>query len=289
MIYKRALIGFIIILSLHISRPCGAALIRPDIMYQGDISEILIKDGIKGVPELYWLGHKVYLKRYERYWLGFIGVDISHPEGYEILSLSYPHSDKVHKYRIRIAHKDYGKRVLRLPRQMVELKGKILKRVLKEKKILKELWNTVSFEPLWDIPFIYPVEGEVVCGFGKRSIINGKQRSPHSGVDFRARKGEPVRAINRGVVIFCGELFLEGKSIVLDHGGGLKSIYIHLDRILKKKGQSVRKGEIIGLAGASGRVTGAHLHLGIKWYDLRVDPMALIKESTRIEKEIDIK
>jgi murein DD-endopeptidase MepM/ murein hydrolase activator NlpD len=112
--------------------------------------------------------------------------------------------------------------------------------------------------------------------FGKRRIFNGQPRSPHSGEDYRAATGTPVMAAAPGVVVLAEDHFFGGNSVFIDHGDGLFTMYLHLSKILVKPDQEVRAGERIGLSGATGRVSGPHLHFGVRWRGARIDPAVLL-------------
>ena len=120
--------------------------------------------------------------------------------------------------------------------------------------------------------------------FGCRCIINDMERSPHSGVDLKASEGTPVKATNRGIVVLVADHFFSGLSVVIDHGGGMQSMYFHLSEVLVQAGELLEKGTIIGLSGSSGRVTGPHLHFGIRLNGGRVNPIKLIEISRRLER-----
>ena len=127
-------------------------------------------------------------------------------------------------------------------------------------------------EPLWSGDFRAPVNAPPTDSFGTRRIFNGKLASVHKGMDFRAPMGTPVRAGNSGVVVLARPLYYEGNCVVIDHGLGLFTISMHLSRIDVNEGQRVSTGERIGLSGATGRVTGPHLHWAVRWKDAYLDP-----------------
>jgi murein DD-endopeptidase MepM/ murein hydrolase activator NlpD len=112
--------------------------------------------------------------------------------------------------------------------------------------------------------------------FGTQRTFNGKLQSVHQGLDFRAATGTPVRAMSSGEVILARELFYEGGFVVIDHGQGLLTLYMHLSQFMAKEGDRVAKGQAVGLSGASGRATGPHLHVGARWQSVYVDPAALL-------------
>ncbi|MFC0677838.1 M23 family metallopeptidase [Lysobacter korlensis] len=129
--------------------------------------------------------------------------------------------------------------------------------------------------------FIWPVQGRISGRFGNQRMYNGQPRSPHSGMDIVAPTGTPVKAPAAGVVTFVGpDLYLTGGTVLLDHGHGVSSNFLHLSRIDVKVGQTVAQGETIGAVGATGRTTGPHLHWGMNWFDVRVDPLLVLERQT---------
>lgn len=139
-------------------------------------------------------------------------------------------------------------------------------------------FSTPAAERFWEAPFIRPVPQESSSSFGYRRIINGKPRAPHTGADLRAPIGTEVLAANHGRVVLTGDYFFAGKSVVLDHGGGLYTMYFHLSELKVDAGAMVRRGDVLALSGMSGRVTGPHLHWAARVGTARVDPMELIQK-----------
>lgn len=214
---------------------------------------------------------------------GLIGIDMStSPATYEIKVIATDGDNRVHSsaLSLRVEKVDFGIQALSLPPSMVDLDAKTLERVNQEARKLEILFRTFREEKLWEGVFIRPVEGEISAGFGLNRIINGQQRSQHTGVDLRAEQGTSVLASNHGVVILVDELFFSGKSVILDHGWGLYSMYFHLSETLVKEGNLVRSGAILGRVGSTGRSIGAHLHWGIRINGARVDPFTLLRIGT---------
>jgi murein DD-endopeptidase MepM/ murein hydrolase activator NlpD len=166
---------------------------------------------------------------------------------------------------------------------MVELDHDTLQRVLREISTVKQVFMTPSEDPLWWGRWTRPLPGTIVSPFGCKNIINDMERSPHSGVDLKTAVGTPIKATNRGLVALVAEHFFSGKSIVIDHGGGIFSMYFHLSHISVRVGELVEKGDPIGLSGSSGRVTGPHLHFGIRLNGRRINPLTLIEISKTLE------
>jgi murein DD-endopeptidase MepM/ murein hydrolase activator NlpD len=130
--------------------------------------------------------------------------------------------------------------------------------------------------PRWTSPFLRPRASEVSSGFGTGRMFNGQVASRHLGVDFRGATGAPIRAANRGVVVLVDTFFLGGRVVYLDHGGGVTTGYFHLSRQLVEVGDTVARGQTIGLVGATGRVTGPHLHWAARYGALTVNPLGLL-------------
>jgi murein DD-endopeptidase MepM/ murein hydrolase activator NlpD len=245
---------------------------------QGECASILIRTQKGLQPRARWVGRPVFLvpDKGQENWYGFLGVDLSADPGKALLDVELLPSGEKQSVEITIEEKDWGVRVLTLPREMVELDQETLERVRRESRIMQEALATPPPAPRWSGPFTRPLEGEMVGPFGRRSIINEMPRSPHSGVDLRAATGTPVQSIHNGKVLLIGEHFFSGRSVVIDHGGAIQSMYFHLKEIKVRQDQEVTRGQVIGLVGATGRATGPHLHFGMRVNGARVEPMQVI-------------
>jgi murein DD-endopeptidase MepM/ murein hydrolase activator NlpD len=166
---------------------------------------------------------------------------------------------------------------LRVPKRFVELSKEDAERAQREGERLREILAGVTPERLWSGGFRSPV-GEVKPSgnFGTRRILNGEPRSPHAGEDFSAPAGAPVRAAQRGRAVLADDFFFSGRTVVLDHGLGLFTYYAHLEKIEVKEGEMVEAGAVLGRVGATGRVTGAHLHWAARLNQARVNPLDLL-------------
>jgi len=258
---------------------------HPQMISQGDIGLIRIKAEKGEKLQLTWLKKNIplHLSKEETEWVSLLGTDLTTAPGiYQAQIAASPHSEKV-LLKIRVIEKDYGVRNLTLPKHMVDLDSKTLQRVRKEAQVMKNLWNGPYIEGIWKGRFIKPLEGEIIGPFGRKSVINKQPRSPHSGIDLRAPKGTPVKAINSGRVVLVAEHFFAGKSVVIDHGAGIQSMYFHLDRVMVEKGELINRDQVLGLVGSSGRATGPHLHFGVRVNGSRVDPMRLIEVSRQLD------
>ncbi|MDQ7007643.1 MAG: M23 family metallopeptidase [Acidobacteriota bacterium] len=151
-----------------------------------------------------------------------------------------------------------------------------LLRIKREKARLARIYRRRRPLPWPTRPFLRPVAGAPTSRFGLRRVFNGVPRAPHSGLDLRADVGTPVRAASSGTVVVAGEFYYSGKLVILDHGMGLFTLYAHLSRIDVTEGDWIERGRRLGLSGATGRVTGPHLHWGAKIGDRPFDPRALL-------------
>jgi len=150
-------------------------------------------------------------------------------------------------------------------------------RIAKEKEEMKAAYSNPSPTPLWQGGFRFPTKGSITSRFGSKRSFNGEVKSVHQGVDLRAGSGTPIYAGNAGKIILAKAFFYAGNMVVIDHGMGIFSSYGHLSTIKVSPGQTIKKGEELGLAGATGRVTGPHLHWGIRVNGILVDPHQLRK------------
>jgi murein DD-endopeptidase MepM/ murein hydrolase activator NlpD len=260
--------------------------LTPSTIGQGEVVLFSVPKLSKTKPTVLWMGKKITLlsDNQNKAWTGFIGADLTTKPGRYKLTITFSDSNRPHVITLDVLSRDYGTRRLTLPKKMVELDSDTLKRVRKESKAVKRLFVSSGKSPLWMGKWIRPIPGMIVSPFGCRCIINGMERSPHSGVDLKAAVGDPIKATNSGMVALVAHHFFSGLSIFIDHGGDIQSMYFHLSKGFVKEGQTVEKGAIIGLAGSSGRVTGPHLHFGIRLNNGRIDPIKLIEISRGLER-----
>lgn len=210
-----------------------------------------------------------------------LGVDLDDGPALEELVVSVRYSDqrpdKIFRFPVEILPAHFVRQELTVPDKYVDLDPETLERVGREKKLIMGAMKPVSPQKIWDTPFLKPVEGEVSGAFGKRRVFNGQARRPHSGEDIAAPRGAPVKSPNMGRVTLVGDFFFTGKSVFIDHGLGLHSMFFHLETINVGPGDRVGKGEIIGTVGSTGRATGPHLHWGMRLNGARVNPISFLK------------
>jgi murein DD-endopeptidase MepM/ murein hydrolase activator NlpD len=171
----------------------------------------------------------------------------------------------------------FATRRLRVNPRFVDPPASAAARIAREAKALAALFAQATPQRFWDGPFEPPVPGEPTSSFGRLTILNGRRGSRHLGADFRAPTGTPVRAPNAGAVVLADDYYFSGNTIVLDHGGGLFSLFAHLSRMAVPSGTRVARGDFLGEAGATGRVTGPHLHWAVRLRGDSVDPLALLE------------
>lgn len=208
-----------------------------------------------------------------------VGIDLDvAPASYvlTIESLSGPGSAHT-TFPLVVKPRAFPTRRLTVDEAFVNPPESAAERIAREAQELASLWKTDTPTKRWDGPFVRPVPDEANGAFGTRSIFNGQPRSPHGGADFLSRAGTPVESPNGGRVIIARELYYTGNTVVIDHGLGLYSLFAHLSHISVQEGTDVRTGERLGLVGATGRVTGPHLHWAVRLGAARIDPVSVLE------------
>lgn len=214
----------------------------------------------------------------ERVYAGLLGLDMQdRPGRYELtVEVFYPGRTERRSLSVLVMKEAYPVQRLTLPHRMVDLDRKTLARVEIESKAVHRAFANFVPHPLWTGGFLEPVHGKISGRFGSRRVINGQPRKPHSGEDIAAPEGTPVLAMNHGMVRLVADHFFSGKGVIVDHGLGLFSMYFHLSGVDVEQGQVVKKGQVIGKVGSTGRATGPHLHWGVRLNGSRIDPYSLL-------------
>jgi len=228
-----------------------------------------------------WQGRSVFFNFDERdgAWYGFAGAGVDAVAGrnqlrLEAITASGDRFSYVHPVRIEL--ENYHTTALRVATQYTEPDAETLARIGVEQELKKVAFACVTSYRLWSGNFEAPVDSRTTGEFGARRTFNRKVQSVHQGLDFRAEIGTPVGAMNNGVVILAREMFYEGGFVVIDHGQGLSTLYMHLSEIKVREGDSVEKRQIIGLSGGTGRATAPHLHVGVRWQGIYLNPAVLL-------------
>ena len=179
---------------------------------------------------------------------------------------------------LKIKSKAFKSESFSVAQEFDQLGPEVLERIRREQEQFARVFAVSAAQRLWARPFVGPLPKEITSPFGYRRIINGTPRAPHLGVDLKAAMETPVLAANHGRVVLLGDFFYSGKSVVLDHGGGLFTVYFHLSEFKAGDGAEVKKGDVIALSGMTGRVTGPHLHWGARMNGARIDPFQLVEK-----------
>lgn len=189
----------------------------------------------------------------------------------EVVASIWGH-ERVFATDMRIVESTWGHETLRVEPRMVKPPLEVQDRIKSEREIIGTAINTLSDTRYWELPFSRPAKGKMLSRFGLHRIFNGDTKSRHTGLDFRAWLGTPLYAMAAGKVVLTGSFYYAGNAVFIDHGNGLISMSAHMSKILVKEGDMVTPGQKIGLSGATGRVTGAHLHLATFVQGQVVDP-----------------
>lgn len=208
-----------------------------------------------------------------------VGIPLSQPLG--SAKLAYLLSAQASSHSFNVVDKAYTEQHISLQnREMVNPNPEQLARIREESQRQRALYLQHSDAPPPATGFIQPLQGRVSSLFGHRRFFNGQARNPHSGLDIAAPTGSEISAPAAGEVTLVDDLYYNGKTIFLDHGQGLITMYCHLSESLVTQGKRVAQGEVIGLVGATGRVTGPHLHWSVSLNGYRVDPQSMMAELT---------
>ena len=212
-------------------------------------------------------------------WRALVGIDLNVAPGEYPMTIEGTTAAGVSVTRgetLTVAPKEFPTRTLKVDPRFVTPPKSARARIEREARRLGAIFATERAGQAWPGPFAVPIEGAVVSGFGVRSVYNGQPRSPHGGADFSSPTGTPVGAPAPGTVVLASSLYFTGDTVVLDHGGGLYSLFAHLSATEVKEGARVERGDLIGAVGATGRVTGPHLHWTVRLHMARVDPISLV-------------
>jgi len=198
-------------------------------------------------------------------------------EAESMIELHQP-AGTVEKHPFTIEKRTYNiQRIDGLPPRKVSPSAEDLERIYKDIALVKDVRKKDDPRTDFSQPFIWPVTGRISGVYGSQRVLNGKPKRPHYGVDIAAPTGTPVKAPADGIVSMAhNDMFYSGGTLIVDHGHGLSTTYMHLHKILVKEGQRVKQGDVIAQVGATGRVTGPHLHWGMNWFDTRLDPSLLV-------------
>jgi murein DD-endopeptidase MepM/ murein hydrolase activator NlpD len=214
----------------------------------------------------------------EGVWQALVGIDLDQrPGSYSVAAEVQVGSTVLRQSRaLIVAPRKFPTRTLRVNPSFVNPSPAELARIRADQAFLADVYARPSPRRLWSGAFVRPVPGEANSSFGTRSVFNGEPRSPHGGTDFLSPTGTPVKSPNAGRVVCARDLYFTGNTVIIDHGLGMFSMLAHLSRIDVKEGDTVTPSQVVGLVGATGRVTGPHLHWALSVNGARVDPLSAL-------------
>jgi murein DD-endopeptidase MepM/ murein hydrolase activator NlpD len=229
-----------------------------------------------------WLEHEIVFTydATKKAWFGFAGASLETKPGAYPLEL---HAEMnagpalTYKQEVKVQKQRYPRViVLKVPQKFTAPDPEQMRVIDHDKQVKADAFKALTPDREWKGEFQRPVTAEISDVFGVQRVFNGSVQSTHQGLDFRVPTGTPVSAVNAGTVILARPLYFEGNCIVLDHGQGLLTLYLHLSEFHVKEGDQVAKGQLIALSGGTGRATGPHLHLAVRWQGVYLNPAGLL-------------
>jgi len=228
-----------------------------------------------------WLGHEITFSfdPATRSWFALAGASLeTKPGSYSIQLHAETSAGRVLSFEkpIPVQRRRYPRVMLKVPARYTAPSPEDQRKIDEAKKIKEDVFKTVTAEREWQGSFAAPVTAEISDLFGVERVFNGSVQSTHQGLDFRVPTGTPVAAVNSGRVLLARPLFFEGNCVVIDHGQGLLTLYLHLSKFLVNEGDVVKKGQQIAISGGTGLATGPHLHLAVRWQGVYLNPQTLL-------------
>ncbi len=248
---------------------------------QGQVLRIDVPDepGLEKVAAR-WNDNTVPFVKDAKGWFTLVGIDLEKSSGTQAMEVVWTYRDgRVRRgdRNIDVMEQQFRTTRLEVAPEYVELSDENATRAARERDEINKIYAHILPDALWIGPFTVPIIGATDGrNFGHRRVFNDQPRAPHSGADLTAATGTEIRAANRGRVVLAKNLFFSGNAVFVDHGLGIYSVYLHLSEMHVKPGEMIDKGQVLGLAGATGRVTGPHLHWGVRVQGARVDPFSLL-------------
>ncbi len=229
-----------------------------------------------------WLEHDLSFSKDKsaREWYALAGTSIeTHPGEYNLHLTGQTASGATLEFerQVRIQKAKYKKVSITVDTKFTQPNQAEVQQIVADKSLKHEVFARKISDRQWDGSFEAPVKATVSGVFGTARVVNGKTTSVHEGLDYAVPTGTPVAALNAGTVILAQPLYFEGNCVMLDHGQGLMTLYLHLSKIEVKEGQQISRGDQIGLSGGTGRSTGPHLHVAVRWQGVYLDPATLLE------------
>lgn len=228
-----------------------------------------------------WLGHEVSFTfdESQKAWFGLAGASLETKPGVypvELKAETVSGEAITYEQGIRVQRQRYPRVLLKVPGRYTAPTPEQLRLIEHDKEVKAEAFKILTAEQEWKGSFRAPVTAGISDVFGVQRVFNGTVQSTHQGLDYRVPTGTPVTAVNGGTVLLARPLYFEGNCVVIDHGQGLLTLYLHLSDIAIEEGDRVAKGQRIGLSGGTGRATGPHLHLAVRWQGVYLNPSVLL-------------
>jgi len=236
------------------------------------------------LPTVAFNGRPVMVVRQNDVWLAILGIGLSIEPGDYHVDVLQPGAGE-QKLPFRVTPKKYATQQLKVPPGQVNLSPEDEARVKRETEKVRAALDAFSAGTPRTLRLDAPVAGRRSSSFGLRRMFNGESRNPHSGMDIAAPTGTPIKAPLAGRVVDTGEYFFNGGNVIIDHGQGLATMYCHLSKIRVEVGQELKRGEVLGDVGATGRVTGPHLHWGVSLNGAMVDPALFLPPPAPAKKK----
>jgi murein DD-endopeptidase MepM/ murein hydrolase activator NlpD len=278
------IVSVVMALALSVGAPVPAAPLTIDAAYRslapGELVVVTIK--IEGAPTTVRVNafRRVIpaFKTEDGSWRALVGIDLDQRPGRYLVEAEAAVGATLlrQSQALVVTSRKFPTRTLKVNPAFVNPSPAELTRIRADQAFLGEVYARPAATRLWSAPFVRPVPGEANSSFGTRSVFNGEPRSPHGGTDFLSPSGTPIKSPSAGRVVCARDLYFTGNTVIIDHGLGMFSMLAHLSRIDVKEGDTVAGSQIVGLVGATGRVTGPHLHWALSVNGARVDPLSAL-------------
>ncbi len=241
----------------------------------GGIAWVSLRSLSNSPPIIKYQNNRVVVLRHEQQWIALVGIPLNTKLGQHTVI----DQETNQKYSFKVIKKQYRVQKIKIKnKRKVNPTPDDLQRIRREKQLIKEslatTWRATTTSPL---PLMRPIRGRISSSFGRQRYFNGQRRSSHTGLDIAAPLGTPIGAATTGKVIRTGNYFFTGKTVIIDHGQGVITLYGHLNTIKVISGQIVKIGEVIGTVGKTGRATGPHLHWSVSLNQNMIDPTLIMK------------
>jgi len=229
-----------------------------------------------------WLDHEVSFSfdKVTRRWFGLAGASLETHSGIytlELKGITVSGRAVSFQRKVTVRAAKYPSIAVTVAKKFTEPSPEQLRQINQDQAVKQENFRSVDPEREWSGRFRPPVNAAISDVFGTRRTFNGKVQSMHQGLDYAVPSGTPVAALNAGTVLLARPLYFEGNCVVLDHGQGLLTLYLHLSEFKVKEGDRVERGQELGLSGGTGRATGPHLHIAVRWQGIYLNPATLMK------------